>query len=187
MMRRTITLAVAVVSIGAGVVAGTAMSDAAPEPVDDLAPAQGTSSLEATTQDPAGGADWGTRVYVSRSGADCVEIGRIVDGTFGDVRPDGAFVARGAEPAGTCSSAGTEPIVAMTTFPASGERPLRTVVFGLGDDLSAASVVDGERRWTATATRRGAFLVVPDDRLSPDAVVETIGADGSRRTTRLGP
>jgi hypothetical protein len=58
--------------------------------------APGTSRLLAiTTPDPRGGPAWGMRVFSTKRGVGCIQVGRLVDGRLGVLGQDGAFADDG--------------------------------------------------------------------------------------------
>ncbi len=54
--------------------------------------APGTSRLLAiSTPDPRGGPPWGLRVFSTKRGVGCIQVGRLLDGRLGAIGQDGAF------------------------------------------------------------------------------------------------
>lgn len=52
----------------------------------------GSSRLEpVSVPDPAGGLPWGMRVFSTRAGVGCLQVGRLLDGRLGALGEDGAF------------------------------------------------------------------------------------------------
>jgi hypothetical protein len=102
------------------------------------------------------------RSYVSTSGDSCVEAGRIKDGRFGLVEPDGRFTETAVQEAGTCGSLVADPVLlAMNHYPAAEQRTARTVLFGQArPDVAAmqVGVPGGERPLVAGS---GGGFVLP--------------------------
>lgn len=54
--------------------------------------ALGSSRIEpVSTPDPAGGPPWGLRVFSTKEGVGCIQVGRLLDGRLGALGEDGAF------------------------------------------------------------------------------------------------
>ena len=146
------TAAAMVAAAAVGVSAASALVSPTPATVTGHSPVAlpGSERAGHAVPDPAGGIPWAARRYVSTSGGSCVEAGRISDGRFGQIRPDGAFSELPLEQGGTCGDLADEPVLlAINHYPAAGQRPARTVLFGLaGTDVSALEVTgsDGARR-----------------------------------------
>ena len=146
------TAAAMVATAGLGVSAASALVGPTPVTVTQHTPVAlpGSDRAGQAVPDPTGGIPWAVRRYVSTSGANCVEAGRISDGRFGQIRPDGAFGELPLAQGGTCGDLVAEPVLlAINHYPAAGQRPARTVLFGLArPDVSALEVTgpDGARR-----------------------------------------
>ena len=150
---RTLKTAAAMVATAAlGVSAASALVSPTPAPVTQHSPVAipGSDRAGQAVPDPTGAIPWGVRQYVSTSGGSCIEAGRISDGRFGQIRPDGAFNELPLQQGGTCGDLAKEPVLlAINHYPAAGQRPARTVLFGLArSDVSALEVTgpDGVRR-----------------------------------------
>lgn len=156
-----------------GVAAASALvrpAAATPTPHSSVA-LVGSDQAGPLVPDPAGGLPWAVRRYVSTSGASCVEAGRVSDGSFGQIRPDGTFGELPLEQGGTCGDLVEEPVLlAINHYPAAGQRPARTVLFGQArpDVASLHVAIQGEAQPLALGGAREfisplAGTVVPTD------------------------
>jgi hypothetical protein len=146
----------------------------------------GSDHVGQAVPDPGGAIPWAARWYVSTSGASCVEVGRISDGRFGQIGPDGAFSALPLQQGGTCGDLVEEPVVlAINHYPAAGQRPARTVLFGLArSDVSALEVTgpDGAAR-PLVAGSGGEFVLPLAGTIAPtDLPVRVTLLTGQQRT-----
>jgi hypothetical protein len=97
--RRVLLIVIVVVALLAGVaVAATQIIGIGrPVPVSPITSRLGeivpgtTRLLTVRGADPAGGPPWGLRVFHSKRGAACVQVGRVVDGRLGVLGQDGVF------------------------------------------------------------------------------------------------
>lgn len=152
-MTRALKTAAAMVATGAlGVSAASALvspQPAAMTAAHSLEALSGSDRAGQAVPDPTGAVPWAVRRYVSTSGASCAEAGRISDGRFGQIHPDGGFSELPLEQGGTCGDLVDEPVLlAINHYPAAGQRPARTVLFGLArPDVAALEVTgpDGAR------------------------------------------
>ena len=129
-----------------GVSAASALVSRTPAAVTRHSPLAlpGSDRAGQAVPDPSGGLPWAARRYVSASGGSCVEAGRIRDGRFGQIHPDGAFSELPLEQGGTCGDLVAEPVLlAINHYPAAGQRPARTVLFGLAGPAVSALEVTG--------------------------------------------
>lgn len=172
MTRALKTTAAMVATAALGVSAASALVAPTPAAVTPHAPAAlpGSARAGQAVPDPGGPIPWAVRRYVSTSGASCAEAGRISDGRFGQIHPDGAFGALPLEQGGTCGDLVTEPVVlAINHYPAAGQRPARTVLFGLArSDVATLEVTgpDGVPR-PLDAGSRGEFVLPLAGTLAP--------------------
>lgn len=121
--------------------------------------------LASAAADPAGGPPWVVRVYSNPAGRECVQLGRLRDGNFGQVH-GGQFRRLPASATGTCAGPNAdEPLVVAMRFGAQ-----RTLVFGIGVDRAPVTVHIGDRRQRAQPASFGAFVTV-FSRASPDATI----------------
>lgn len=143
-LRRTAKLTGAMVTAGvvglaaASVVVGQRATPTEQNPVGR----PGSEKSGPVAPDPEGGPAWTVRTYDSVSGGHCVELGRTIAGRFGRVDQNGAFQDVALDQGGVCGDLGAEPaILAINEYPATGQRPARTVLFGiLGAKVSAIAV-----------------------------------------------
>jgi len=158
------TTAAMVVTAALGVSAASAfVGSRAQVPTPQSLVAQpGSDRVVQTAPDPGGGLDWAVRSYVSTSGASCVEAGRIKDGRFGRLAPDGRFTATDLPDAGTCASLAAEPVLlAINHYPAAEQRPARTVLFGQARSDVARLHVDAPDGGRPLAAGIGGGFVLP--------------------------
>lgn len=157
------TMAAMVATAALGVSAASALVSPPPASVTRHSPVAlpGSDRAGQAVPDPSGGISWAVRRYVSTTGGSCVEAGRISDGRFGQIDPDGAFTELPLQQGGTCGDLVEEPVLlAINHYPAVGQRPARTVLFGLArPDVSTIEVTgpDGARRPLAGVG--GAFVL----------------------------
>lgn len=116
-------------------------------------PAVITSS---TVRDPAGGAPWVVRAYTNRDGEECVQVGRLQNGVFGQVQEQ-RFRALPPDAPGVCGPASRRrSLVAI-------ERrtdPARTIVYGLAASRQPVVVSLASRTRRSEPAALGAFLTV---------------------------
>jgi hypothetical protein len=175
-LSRALKMTAAMVATAAlGVSAASALVTRTPATVTPRTPVAlpGSDRAGQAAPDPGGGIPWAVRRYVSTSGASCAEAGRISDGRFGQIHPDGAFNALALEQGGACGDLVAEPVLlAINHYPAAGQRPARTVLFGLArSDVSALEVTgpDGVRR-PLVAGVGGEFVLPLAGTIAPTAV-----------------
>ena len=102
--------------------------------------------------DPSGGPPWVLRIYTNAAGHDCVKVGRLQDGVFGEVQL-GRFRALPPSADGTCSAAvGRRALIAVGVAARSSNL---TLVFGLATDRAPVSSVSRERSAGAARPRSG--------------------------------
>jgi hypothetical protein len=187
---RNLGLPLAAALVTAGVSAGAALGGddggkpIAPEPrAGRLRAAKDPAVVVASAvDDPAGGPPWVVRAYTNASGRECVQVGRLRDGVFGQV-VHGSFRELPASAQGICATLGAvRPLIVSER---RGATRL-TLVYGLAIDRRPLTVQVGDRRRTAKPAGFGAFVtVIPGAR--PDDVVVVRWKDGGRtRTRRLG-
>ena len=190
-MRVSRTLKTVAAMVGAaalGVSAASALVSPTPPTVKRHSPVAlaGSDRAGEAVPDPTGGLPWAVRRYVSTSGGSCVEAGRISDGRFGQIHPDGAFSELPLEQGGTCGDLDAEPVVlAINHYPAAGRRPARTVLFGLvGPDVSALEVTgpDGARRPLVAGSGGGFVLPLAGTIAASDLPVRVTLLTGQQLT-----
>jgi hypothetical protein len=135
---------------------------------DPIAPELGSGGQNQAAKDPAviessaaanpgGGPPWVVRAYTTGTGRECIQVGRLRGGRFGQVQA-GRFRALPASAAGgSCAPAGApEPQVAVSMWPLLN----LVVVFGLGVDPSPVSVSFGTQHRRVKPGGFGAFIAV---------------------------
>jgi hypothetical protein len=191
--RRLILLLALTAAVVAGVASASAITaqvspDTAVSP-DDIQPDGSGARMPVTAADPDGRAAFAVRVYRSRSGLICPEVGRTAGGRFGQLNAAGEVEGYGVEATGTCSDLAKDPLgVAVSHYPARGKLPARGVVYGVTTDKIAAvrlSTADGAVRPVRFAGNTY-IAVVRDDALAGASLDVTL-ADGSTRSYALSP
>lgn len=106
-------------------------------------------------EDPAGGPPWVVRAFTNPTGQECVQVGRLRNGVFGQVQA-GRFHPLPASTPGTCATDGAEgPLLAVRRV---GTQ--RTLVYGLAVDRATVTVDVGDRRQRVEPAGLGAFVAV---------------------------
>jgi hypothetical protein len=147
-------------------------------------------------QDPAGRPEWAVRRFTAAEAGECVELGRIVDGTFGWIdgygrfrparagrhdAPDFCYRSRELERIGAVTPATT-----TVTYPAGrSPQPSRSVIWGLA--APGIRVIHPEGGPRLAVTERGAFLAVAATPALPSDKGEMIRGDGSIRRYDYSP
>ena len=153
-------LLAAAVSAGAvKLVDGGAGDPIAPDRGDDSrrlqAPRDPAVIVSSATADPAGGPPWVVRAFTNAAGTDCVQVGRLRGGIFGQVQGT-QFRPLPASAPGTCATAAARgPLVAVHRIAAQ-----RTLVFGLAVDRTPVTVRVGDREQRVRPAGFGAFVAV---------------------------
>lgn len=165
-MRRALTMVGAMVATAAvGGSAASALVGRTPAAVTrhDPVAVPGSGRAGQVVPDPAGAVPWTVRRYVSTSGGSCIEAGRISDGRFGQIHPDGAFSELALEQGGTCGDIVQEPVLlAINHYPAAGQRPARTVLFGLArPDVASLEVSGPDGGWRPLVAGTGGEVLLP--------------------------
>ena len=171
--------------VGAGTVTATGVFTGSGAPVqgEKEGTAQPGVLPDSAAADPGGGLPWALRVFVDDRGRECIQLGRLRDGTLGMVM-SGQFHRYEGEPNGTCGNpreAGYQAVVEQRA------QPARTIVYGrVLDDGPVVIQMNGERT-TRKPGALGAFVVAyAGVRDFSDATI-TLSIDGRRVTKRLGP
>jgi hypothetical protein len=156
-VRLTRPLKLGAAALGAGVLGVSAASavvggSRGPAPPSQVAVA-GSERIGPIVPDPAGGRDWAVRVYMSTSGASCVEVGRVSGGgRFGQEDASGTFHALALDEGAVCGDLEAEPVIlAVNAYSARGQRGARTVLFGRAAPAVAGVLV--QRRDAAAEAR----------------------------------
>lgn len=192
-MRRRLTILLALV---AAVVAGVASASAITAQVSpdtavsppDIQPDGSGAVVPVTAADPDGRPAFAVRVYRSRSGLTCPEVGRTEGGRFGQLDASGDVEAYGVEATGACADLAKGPLgVVVNHYPARGKLPARAVVFGVTTDAIASvrlSTAGGDRpvRYASNAY----ISVIREDALDGASLDVTL-ADGTTRSYPLKP
>ncbi len=205
-----VRLALAAALAGSAIGAAVVLADDNPTPnVPAVAPAKTTPrdkqppvkardiTIEAQADDPKGGPPWAVRRFTSNAvESECVELGRIVNGTFGWIDGHGTFrpVHAGLHQApDLCSQPdfleklGAQPFGTTTVaYPPGGSpEPSRGITWGLAaPDIRAIHPEGGPE---LAMTKRGAFLAVSDAPPKSYPKGELIRRDGSVRRYDYGP
>jgi hypothetical protein len=165
---RSLGLPVAAAVVAAAASAGAVrVADRAGDPIKADPGGARRASLGAAALDPAvvvasavpnpsGGPPWVLRVYTDRDGRDCVQVGRLRAGVFGQVQQN-RFRALPASAPGTCGAAHARgPLVAVQRRPAVN----LTLVYGLAIDRTPVTVRMGTLQRRVQPSGLGAFVTV---------------------------
>lgn len=171
-MVAAITLGVAVASA----IVPTSGNDTVGGP-DDVQPAS-SAVVSSPTQARDGGDPWAVRVYTSKTGLTCPDLGRVRDGVFGRDDVDGTFTALPLEASGSCADLGRDhAAVAARRLPAMGKQPAETIVFGV--TVADASVTAQVGDAAATAIQLNGQTFVLDRFGDRDATVDVTTRGGT--------
>ena len=172
---------------GAGVAGAFDTADAPGGDVGQAyAPVPESVAIEAVAPDPGGGREWAVRVYESRTGLRCTQLGRRYGERIGN-EVEGRLHELRAEEGGTCGEPDASPvIVAITRLGDSpfteAREPARTIVSGVAStDVRTVRVATADGVRSLAPARRGAFIAVYEGEV-PDARIEAVLDDGSTRT-----
>lgn len=136
--------------------------------------------VSSATDDPAGGPPWVVRAYTDTRGQECVQIGRLRDGVFGEVQ-GARFRPLPASVPGTCATAAaTGPLVAIRRTGTD-----RTLVFGLAVDRTTVTVRIGDREQRVRPAGLGAFVAVFEGAAPHEPVVVRSKVNGRTSVRRL--
>lgn len=182
------TGAAKVATAALGVSAASALVSPRPAAVTtpSLVARPGSVSAGHAVPDPAGGIRWAVRRYVSTSGASCVEAGRVSHGRFGQIRPDGAFSELPVQEGGTCGDLVDEPVLlAINHYPAAGQRPARTVLFGQArpDVASLHVAVRGDAQQPLALGGAREFILPLAGALAPTDLQVRVTLNGGQQLT----
>jgi len=128
-----------------------------PVPEERSSPSQPGVLTDSAVQDPAGGLPWAVRVFVDDREHECLQLGRLRDGTLGTVI-SGQFRPYQGRPNGACGDLGKTPLIAAVEQ--RSQPTARTVVFGLSRSQGPVTIRidDSVRRVTPGAL--GAYVAV---------------------------
>lgn len=178
-------LLTAAVSAGAVKIADRGTGDPiAPERGDSgaqlRAPVDPAVVVASRADDPAGGPPWVVRAFTNVAGDECVQVGRLRDGIFGQIQ-GGQFRPLPPSAPGTCAAGeGRAPLIAVRY---SSSR--RTVVFGLAVDREPVTVRVGAREKRVQPAGWGAFVVVFVGAAREEPIVVRSTVDGRTSVWRL--
>lgn len=156
-----VVAAVVAASVSAGAV-NTVDRDGPPIPSRGVVgasfrPAKDPTVVQASAaKDPAGGPPWVVRAYTNARGRECVDVGQLLDGVFGQ-QHGGRFGALSSREAGTCAPPGGRgPLFAIM------RRPLvdLTLVYGLAVDQAPVTIDFVGRVQRVQPAGFGAFVAV---------------------------
>ena len=182
-------LAAIVFAASAGIASASALvPDAGPElgGPDTLQPDGGPTTVAATRQDPGGGLDWAVRVYRSKTGQTCPEVGRLSGGRFGESAGAGRFTPVPVTASGSCGDVERNVAAfAVNTYAASSAQGARVAIFGVvapSVDSVTLRSPDGAQ---LLALDRGAFLVVRAETDLSGSTLDIAAAGGKRSSYPL--
>jgi hypothetical protein len=186
-MRRLTILVLALLAAGAGVTVASVLGpgDPAPEPeftAEAFEPQPDTVAVQRLEDDPAGGAAWGLRTYMSTTGLTCAEAGRVADGEFGR-QDDAGFVSLPVAADGECADLRTSDIaLAIRRYPATHEQAALGVVYGVvsTDIASVQYGTASDLRDLPTASNGGFLTLEPTSDFAGRTLVTT--SDTGQRT-----
>lgn len=194
MRRRLVFLLALAVAVVAGVATASAITaqvspDTAVSP-PDVQPDGSGARVPVTAADPDGRPAFAVRVYRSKSGLTCPEVGRTDGGRFGQLDGDGEVQPYGVEATGSCTDLSKAPVgVVVNHYPARGKLPARAVVFGVTTDAISAvrlftPAAGGDRPVRFAGNTYVA--VVREDALDGASLDVTL-TDGSTKSYALAP
>lgn len=145
------------------------------------APVDPAVVMSSRAEDPVGGPPWVVRAFTNVAGDECVQVGRLRNGIFGQVQ-DGRFRPLPATAPATCAKVdeARRPLIAVRH---SSSR--RTVVFGLAVDRAPVTVRVAGREQRVRPAGLGAFVVVFAGVARDEPVVVRSSVDGQISTRRL--
>jgi len=128
-----------------------------PDAGTTLQPAEDPAVVVASAvPNPSGGPPWVVRAYTTPSGRECVQVGRLSGGRFGQVQR-GRFRALPSSGSATCASSGASgPHIAIARHASTN----LTLVYGLAIDRTPVSIRFGTQHRRATPAGFGAFVAV---------------------------
>lgn len=178
---------IATVVLAGGVAVGaTAVFNESGSPIEreprggDLTPPVDPSVVAATrTPDPGGGVPWVLRVFTNARGQECLVLGRLNRGRFGQVQ-GGRFRPLPPASPGLCDSARSELLAFLDRRP----DPRRTIVYGLTKGTAEVSIRLGRETRRVSPVALGAYLLVVASAERSVTVTTTVA--GSSVTRRIG-
>jgi hypothetical protein len=194
MRRRLIFLLALVVAVAAGVASASAITAQMGDDVSasfdpaDVQPDGSGAVVPVTTADPDGRAPYALRVYRSKSGRTCPEVGHAKDGRFGQVDAGDGFHAVDLQPAGACADLTKDPVaLAVNHYPANGKRPARAVVFGATTDAVASVTLSLATGAQPLKVKGNAYMAVVRDDALKGGSLDVGFADGTTKSYALAP
>jgi hypothetical protein len=150
------------------------------------------ASVPVAVADPSGNEQWAVRVYQSKDGFPCVEVGRLrgkaEDGTtdFGRVDAAGTFQHLPIEDGGSpVDLSQTSQALLVNRYRATDHEPATNAIFGMVRDDVKSVVLHLASGTSTLPISAGVFLaVVPESDLA-DARVEFTRSDGTSKTVEL--
>ena len=128
-----------------------------PVPEERSSPSQPGVLTDSAVQDPAGGLPWAVRVFVDERERECLQLGRLRDGTLGTVI-SGQFRPYQGRANGPCGDLGKTPLIAAVEQRA--QPTARTVVFGLSRSQEPVTIRIGDSVRRVTPGALGAYVAV---------------------------
>jgi hypothetical protein len=161
---RPLPVTVAAVVLAGGIAVGAtavlndngARIDREPIGGDLIAPVDPSVVAATRTADPAGGLPWILRVFTNAQAQECVVLGRLKQGRFGQVQ-QGRFRALPSSTPGLCDNAEKSGLLA---FLDRRGLPPTTAVYGITKGTGSLTVSIGDRERHVTPVVLGAYLVV---------------------------
>ncbi len=145
------------------------------------APEDRTVVETTATADPGGGPPWIVRAFASGE-SECIQVGRLRDGVFGQVQ-NGRFRELPASAPARCQEANApRPLIVVDRRPQVG----LTLVYGLAKDSSPVTIESGGRVQRKQPAVFGAFVAVVDGADPREAIVVRSQVDG-RSDVRRSP
>lgn len=110
---------------------------------------------------PQGEPAWAVRIYRSKTGLTCPELGRVDDlGRFG-VAMDGKFVPLTVQASGSCADLSEAPLaVAINRYAATDDHPSRRVAFGATSGMVRHLAISSSKGSVPLTATNGGFLSV---------------------------
>jgi hypothetical protein len=180
-----------VLAVAAGVASASALvpqpdatGDPSPESVE---PGAAPAYVGATARDLGNGPDWAVRVYTSRTGWKCPEVGRISAGAFGSFDEISGFRELPLAPSGSCADL-DKAVAAFGAdrYAASPDQPARLAIFGVASARVRTVVLETLGSEQPLALHHSSFLVVRDGADLDGLILEFTTADGVTTSYPLG-
>ena len=137
---------------------------------------------DSAAADPGGGLPWAVRVFVDDRGRECIQLGRLREGTLGMVT-GGQFHAFEGEPNGSCGDVSIDGYVTITE---RRPHPARTIVDGLVRSSEPVRVRFEGVDETVRPGALGAYVFAFEGMKDLRGATVTLTANGKRITRPLG-